>query len=248
MRDRRWLPSRFFYPITQYVKLLPLVLRLNRYILSGEPTFVQTEGDITKDGVIREDFLTRLCHGKRVLHFGFTDSPFLQQRIQSGELLHLRLKEVAAFLFGVDVNAPSLSAYRSATGDANNVLLDIQSELSPSRFLQDGYDVVLLPEVLEHLENPGLALRNLRTICSWNHGAKLCVTVPNAFCAWGFCAALIGKEIVHPDHFYYFSPYTLRRVLENVGFKGVEILQYASRDLVKSPGLAKNGIIALCGL
>jgi hypothetical protein len=55
-----------------------------------------------------------------------------------------------------------------------------------------------------------------------------------------------GDEIVHPEHYYYFSPATLRKLLQDAGFTVVELALYASRDSALLPGITKNGVIAMC--
>ena len=72
------------------------------------------------------------------------------------------------------------------------------------------------------------------------------MTVPNAYYAGVWFGALDGDEIVHPDHYYYFSPATLRKLLHDAGFTIVEMALYASRDSAVLPGITKNGVIAMC--
>ena len=102
--------------------------------------------------------------GKKVLHFGFLDSPFSEERIRSGELLHLKLKHVAGQLYGIDNDRESLDRYRQLTGDRNNDVGDVQKELQ-NEIDSHAYDIILVPEILEHLGNPGLALANLKQLC-----------------------------------------------------------------------------------
>jgi hypothetical protein len=72
------------------------------------------------------------------------------------------------------------------------------------------------------------------------------VTVPNAYYAGVFLTALNGDEVVHPEHYYYFSPATLRKLLHDAGFSIIDMALYASRDSAVLPGITKNGVIATC--
>ncbi len=238
------LPART-EAICQYIKALPVLMQISRNLPESNSIFVQQFRELSRQSVIREEYLANISRGKKVLHFGFLDSPFSEERIQSGELLHLKLKKVASHLYGIDNDQVSLDRYRQLTGDRNNDSGDIQREAlhgadSPA------YDIILFPEILEHLGNPGRALANLRQICVKGNGTKLCVTVPNAYYAGVFLGALDGDEIVHPEHYYYFSPATLRKLLHDVGFSIVEMALYASRDSAVLPGITKNGVIAMC--
>jgi predicted SAM-dependent methyltransferase len=236
-----------FKPLVNYLKLFPSFYRLNRdskYMF--DKNFFHPFKDVAEKCVKRADFLIELCKDKSVLHFGFVDSPFSQQRIVSGELLHLKIKNVASFLFGVDIDVEAVKKYRDFTGDFNNSILDVHEDLLDPDAFSNKYDLILFAEILEHLKNPGQALIRLHKICLLNKGAILCITVPNALCAESFWAALNGQEVVHPDHYCYYSPYTLKKLLTDTGFSNIDLYQYSSGYFNKSPGIIKNGVIALC--
>lgn len=227
------------------LKLLWRIKGTRKHLRNTEPAFLHPLG-LAPACVDRVAHLLALSLGKRVLHFGFLDLPFLEAKLVSGELLHTHLKKVARFLYGVDIDPGELEIYRSISGDRENSVLDIQNEGVDLSGLARNFDVILFPEVLEHLQNPGTALLNLHRLCRANGGSVLCVTVPNAFSLEGFVSALDGTEIVHPEHYYYFSPYTLRKLLTDCGYKKVALSYYASSHNMDSPGLTKNGLIALC--
>jgi 2-polyprenyl-3-methyl-5-hydroxy-6-metoxy-1,4-benzoquinol methylase len=175
------------------------------------------------------------------------DAPFSEERTREGILLHFKIKQTAAWVHGVDIDEKSIALYREITGDTENSLLDI---ISPQRNLAElagKFDLVLFGEVLEHLANPGLALANLRRICELNPQSQLCITTPNAFSVACFLSAIRDFELVHPDHYYYFSPTTLRKLLLDSGFRNIDLSFYAHSNYLKnSPGLTKHGLIALC--
>ena len=238
------VPSRT-EAICQYIKVLPMLMQISRNLPENNSIFVQQFRELSRQSVDREEYLLDACRGKKVLHFGFLDSPFSEERVQSGELLHLKLENAASHLYGIDNDHASLDRYRQLTGDRNNEVGDVQKELQ-NGIDSHAYDIILFPEILEHLRNPGLALANLKKLCSKGGRTKLCVTVPNAYYAGGLLVALGGDEIVHPEHYYYFSPATLRKLLHDVGFTILEMALYASRDTAVLPGITKNGVIAMC--
>jgi hypothetical protein len=53
----------------------------------------------------KTDFVTGICSNKKVLHVGFTDHPFTEQRITDASLLNLQLKKITAGLCGIDLEA-----------------------------------------------------------------------------------------------------------------------------------------------
>lgn len=232
--------------LMKLMKVMALYFRSRRNFVNPTDVFYNSFND-SLTTVIRETYLNNLSTGKRVLHFGFLDSPFSEDNIRSGNLLHLKIKKKASYTYGVDIDTESLSNYRKVTDDLENVITDIQKESLDLSIFDNSYDLIFLPEVLEHLQNPGMALRNLRRICEMNKGSKLCVTVPNAYFSLAYMAALDGLEIVHPTHYYYFSPCTLQKLLTDVGFTDIKLSFYSNREKgYDYPGITKNGIIALC--
>jgi len=231
------------------VQTVPRLVRCLVRALRDQQTsdfFLQQVSCLPDEPVIREDFVLDLTRGRRVLHIGFLDSPFTEANAARGELLHQRITGVASFLYGVDVDADALQVYRRLTGDDANCILDIEKRDQQLSGLGLGFDVILLLEVLEHLHSPAEALQNLRELCLMNPGALACVSAPNAFSAQVFAHAIRGTELVHPDHRYYFSPFTLRKLIEDCGFADVSLRLYASQSFMDCPGITKHGLIATC--
>lgn len=93
-------------------------------------------------------------------------------------------------------------------------------ELSHSPFSPGTFDVVVLIEVLEHMEEPleemGAAFRLLRP------GGLLYLTTPNFN---SLTRQLLGKKwrIFHAEHRFYFTPLMLDTVLKRIGFKRLSL-------------------------
>lgn len=210
--------------------------------------FYHAFSNLTGPAVVREDVIVQLSRGRRVLHFGFLDAPFTREKLASNTLLHSEIQSVATYAFGIDISASSLEVYRAATHDFNNDLVDVQEPMRTDQidFLTQGFDVIMFGEILEHLLNPGIALNNLLRICRSNSSCELCITTPNALYLGSFLPALFGREIVHPEHYYYYSPHTLGRLLADAGFGDVRIGFYSDPSTLAAPGLTKAGLIALC--
>lgn len=197
--------------------------------------------------VVREDYIIGMCGGKRVLHLGFLDSPLTTERIKSGNLLHSKLDIAAKYLYGVDIDDNNIKEYRRLTGDDHNCVLDILKDDANLSFFENRFDIILFSEVLEHLKNPGMALQKLKEICMLNPSSQLLITVPNAFSLEHFVSAANYVEMVHPDHYHYYSPVTLKKLILDSGFSNVKIKLYAhSENMLNIPGITSHGIIALC--
>jgi 2-polyprenyl-3-methyl-5-hydroxy-6-metoxy-1,4-benzoquinol methylase len=73
--------------------------------------------------------------------------------------------------------------------------------------LKEKFDLILACDVIEHISNPGKFFERVPHILS--DEGYLIVSVPSAFSFSVLKLWFLGKEQVHKDHVYYFSPKTL---------------------------------------
>ena len=141
--------------------------------------------------VDREAFIVKHCTGKRVLEFG-----------ASGRL-HDKIVDAAALVFGVDrEDSPGVMGFD---------LDDVTQDDLPSQDV----DIVICGEVIEHLSNPGHFLARLKRQYA---GTPVIITVPNAFAEAGRRWIQKGMENVNKDHVAWYSPQTMRVLLERAGY------------------------------
>lgn len=167
-----------------------------------EPYFVQkvTVGRALM-GRPRVDVLREMCAGKRVLHVGCVDWPITDPQTS----LHLQLQPVCARLDGFDVHPEAFEALRPhVTGQLFSDWSAVTGE----------YDLVLVPEVLEHVADVAGFLGQLDAV----RAPAIVLTVPDAYqCMRRHFDYLSGSEtfveIVHPDHNCWYTPGTLASVL-----------------------------------
>jgi 2-polyprenyl-3-methyl-5-hydroxy-6-metoxy-1,4-benzoquinol methylase len=199
----------------------------------------------------RKDYLVGYCKSKSVIHLGCVGSGSVEERFRDGSHLHLRLSRVTSSLVGVDINAQGIAAMKRAGFD-KCLVKDVERDgIDPE--LITHMDVILVPEVLEHLSNPGHFLDHLKRL---NYPGDIVFSVPNAFSYRTHTyIKKMRVEFVHPDHHFYFSPTTLRTFFKKHGFSTIsQVLYYwPSRDafgeeleseLQNHPYLAE-GIIAI---
>lgn len=170
----------------------------------------------------RVDFVSETCSNKKVLHVGFTDHPFTEQRIADASLLHQQLKKVTAGLYGIDLETAAVARYQELTNDSAVCCGDI-TQFYPKETIAFEPQLILLGEVIEHLKDPHTAAAVLYN--SFKEGTKILVTVPNYMALDNVAAALHATESVHPHHYWYFSPYTLCRIFDSKKFT-LETLQF----------------------
>lgn len=163
--------------------------------------------------------LTELCRGKSVVHVGCADHlDIIEKKRAQGVWLHESLARLATRCVGVDVNREAIAYLRDGLGRTDVYVADAALRDDCGSLLQSQWDVILLPELLEHLGNP---LRYLTDVVRlWGEkSAELVVSVPNAYDFDGVLAAALGRERINSDHFAYYSPYTIGRLLELAGAK-----------------------------
>lgn len=179
---------------------------------------VRLERVTSKD---RTTYILDAAKDRAVLHIGCVDSPLLEDRLATGNLLHDKLRTVAASLVGIDLDASGLERMRAA-GYSDLYECDVEklAEIKLGRT----FDVVVAGEVIEHLSNPGAFLRAAPSVMA--RGARLVVTVPSAQSIRLITNTARAREVVHPDHNAYYSAYTLAHLLRTNGFEVEDIRPY----------------------
>lgn len=184
----------------------------------------------------RADFVLARTTGRRVVSVGLggqvgaTDYSF---DLAAADLVHTfsaRLAAAAAQVTFVDISARAIEAF-SPHVEADYVEADVTADPSewPSTLLETRCDVVVLGEVLEHLDAPGRALRGLQQLLA--PGGVIVITVPNAFNLSVIAKIAVRNENVHPEHVAYYSPSTLTRLCESASLTICELAFYRTRPL-----------------
>jgi len=176
---------------------------------------------ITQRGVIRsrEASIATLARGKRILHVGCLDHmPLIRDKINAGTWFHRILTDCASECLGIDIDQSGIDYVRQEFGVENIIRADLMTGEGCEQFNQQSWDIAVFGEVLEHIANPVLFLSRFREF-SRGRVDSVVVTVPNAFRRTNWLSAMRSRERVNSDHYYWFTPYTLCRVLVESGWK-----------------------------
>lgn len=157
-----------------------------------------------------------------LIHLGCCDhKELIQKRIRLHEWLQVILEENANKVIGIDINSEAVEYCRNQLGMKNMYCFDMTMEIVETRecLSSNGkkWDYIIAGEIIEHLDNPVEFL----SILNENYHDmidKLVVTVPNAFYIDNFKRAWRNQEIINSDHRYWFTPYTIAKVLTIAGF------------------------------
>lgn len=137
-----------------------------------------------------------------------------QQRIARPNFFHQRIREINPGVLGVDIDADGIAQLNAA--GYNAVCADVETMDLGRKF-----DTIIAGEIIEHLENCGLFLRNMRR--HLKDDGVLIISTPNPFyCAQSWKIWRYGRPEVHEDHMNWQDPITLDALLARTGFEPFE--------------------------
>jgi hypothetical protein len=122
---------------------------------------------------------------------------------------------------GFDHNAEAVRELQQHGYDARVHDFDIPlSDFTPSPAARQGPTILLLNEVLEHLANPGVALRQLRQIAVQHESCSLLIGVPNRHTLLQNAAYwFTGRDTDPADHNFGYSVKNLSGLLQKTGWR-----------------------------
>ena len=151
-------------------------------IMIYEPTdnFYVQKMHLTTVREWRFKFFANMCHSKKVMHIGCADA--MAFKVDSNLHIYLSNPDVHATMHGLDIDI-----------EATNTL----AEVCPGTYftsydaVKEEYDLVLVPEVMEHVPDVYSFLKNVFSISS----KEYMITVPNMSVAHIFCDDSYALEI-----------------------------------------------------
>jgi len=163
----------------------------------------------------RIDLLESILKDKVVLHFGCCDHEHLiEEKISNNTHLHVNISKIAKKCVGIDNNMEALNKLKSLKID-NCHYYDL-AETNDPILENEVYDYILLGEILEHVANPVIFLKSIHA--KFVNAAVIIITVPNAFSSRNFHNIKRGIEEINTDHKYWFTPYTISKVVTEANF------------------------------
>jgi 2-polyprenyl-3-methyl-5-hydroxy-6-metoxy-1,4-benzoquinol methylase len=169
----------------------------------------------------RVSYMKQLAAGLEVLDVGCTGKKGDGRIPDVTATLHQALKPVCKSLMGVDSDASGIKLMEKSGFKV--ICCDI-ALLN----LQRSFDLIIAGEIIEHLSNPGVALKNLGK--HLNKTGRLVLTTCNPFYYRQQSKILRKGHIqVHPEHTAWYDPLTMSVLLNNSGFNVIKGVWLSSR-------------------
>lgn len=163
----------------------------------------------------RDNFILDNCRNKKVLHLGCTDGKALKEKIDKNSLLHIKIKDVARDLWGIDIDGVGIKKMQDL-GISRLILGNIE-QIDKIRELEgENFDVIIAGEIVEHLDNVGLFLEKIKKLFSKN--TVMIVSIPNCYSLQHFLFVFFKKELVHDEHNCSFSFVNLMNLFEKFSY------------------------------
>jgi hypothetical protein len=193
----------------------------------------------------RVKLITELTQGKKVIHLGCLDHlPLIEQKVKAGKWLHQELTRHTQKCLGIDIEKDTLAFVQEKYGINNILLHDITGE-PIQEVISEKWDYAVLGELLEHIDNPVHYLSEIRKKYS-SSIAKIMITVPNLMNLRLLGFAAQSMEVINSDHRYWFTPYTLAKVMHHAGIE-LDEMYFSNRIKLSVPGLIRKKIITAFG-
>ncbi len=192
--------------------------------------------------LFRDDYLISLAKDKKVIHIGCIDHlQLIDKKIQENNWLHNKLINVATKCVGIDINKNGIDYLKYQHNIQNIYTLDIINEKLPTEVINDNFDYLFIPDVIEHIGNPVFFLKTLRE--KFSNVINFIITTPNALAYNNFKFSLKNIECINSDHRFWFTPYTLSKILIDSRFKLNKVLFIEHSSSLCRSHILKNLLI-----
>ena len=174
------------------------------------------------DAFDRLEFLRQTVAGKSVIHVGCVDHmPLIAEKRKHGLWLHEILLKSARTCVGIDINREGID-YMKEQGIADVYHADIIRDEIPAQIKSRKFDYLVLGEMIEHVDNPVDFLSAVRKKFA-DVVESIVTTTPNAFRFQNMVASLRQRENINSDHRYWFTPYTLLKIMSQAGYEDIDV-------------------------
>lgn len=227
------------------MKIEPSILKY----LKGEEFQTSLNVGISKEKYLatsRETAITDIIRNTKVIHIGCSDHiQIIPEKIKKNIWLHKLITENAANCIGIDIDKESINFIKKELGYQNvyagNILTDEFDIIN-----KDKWDYAVLGEIVEHLDNPVQFLKTFKEKYGKNV-SRFIITVPTIYNIRQFSNMLNYREVINSDHRFWFTPYTISKILVSAGYNPDKII-FANLQSLNIRDLVKRKIRRILGM
>lgn len=177
----------------------------------------------------RLSLIRSLVKGKSVIHVGCVDHnpELIETKLKKDRWLHKIMDQSASRCLGVDTDSDGIGYLREKLGYSDLICGDIFDPIIREEICRQKWDFMVIGELLEHTTNPTEFLTRVATLYGKSVD-QIIITVPNAFSLNNIINAFKNIEMINSDHYYWFTPYTLSRIVAQtkMNTKELHLCQY----------------------
>jgi hypothetical protein len=198
------------------------------------------------DNISREAVITDMVKGTKVIHIGCSDHiQVINEKIKTNTWLHKLLTDNSEKCIGIDIDKESIDYIKNELGYKNVFRGDITTDHF-DEIKSDKWDYAVFGELIEHLDNPVNFLKSFKDKYGENVN-RFIITVPGIYNRRQFRNMLNYKEVINSDHRFWFTPYTISKVVTSAGFIP-EKITYANLVSLSIPELISRKIRQWIGI
>lgn len=173
------------------------------------------------------EYIIENVENKRVLDIGIAEHD--AQHIDSGQWKHRQINRAASYCVGIDILQNLVDYINNLEEGYNAICMDATS----NEYIGEKFDVVVLGDVIEHVDNPVSLLQFVKRHLV--DDGKVFVLTPNPFCYNYFFQTLKKSTfIANFEHVNWITPSMMHELCLRTGFT---MLEY--RFFAKTSGLKK---------
>ncbi len=183
--------------------------------------------------------ILEMAHGGRVLNVGAAGNASYYRDHGMNDWLHARLSTVAQKAVGLDLDGAEVHV-------AQALGFDVRHGDCETIHLDENFDLIVLADVVEHLDNPARALTNLAHCLAVD--GHIVMTTPNATFLGNVVNALLRRPPkVFWDHVNLYTPENIQALCDRHGWTLLRTYFYSQFDQRSFPVHVKSWLVSLVG-
>ncbi len=169
----------------------------------------------------RMEVIQNIVEGKDVIHFGCADHiEIIDTKIKKNIWLHKLIMNAARSVKGIDINKEAVDYLTKSLKIPGIFCINIEEQPLPQEIADSKFDFLVMGEIIEHIDNPVQFLNSVRNKFS-DIAGEIIITAPNALRWLNFKNAFRHSELINSDHRFWFTPYTLGKILTRAGYHNI---------------------------